>query len=95
MAEAAPFGNTLVNARSVDGVEVDLALFGVEPGTFLDPDPDAGDPLTGDGQVVLARSAETEDIAVGETVVLQPSGQELSVAGFLEEQHTFGHVDVG
>lgn len=95
VSEAAPFGNTLVNGRSDDGVEVDLALFGVEPGTFLDPDPGAGDPLTDDGQVVLARSAETEDIAVGETLVLEPSGQELSVVGFLEGQHTFGHVDVG
>ena len=44
VAEAAPFGNTLVNARNERGTEIDLALFGVEPGSFLAPRPaeDAG-----------------------------------------------------
>ena len=93
--EAAPFGNTLVNGRSGDDVEIDLALFGVERGSFIDPEPDSGARLSGDGEVVLAESAETEDIAIGDTIVLAPSGQELEVVGFLSDQHTFGHVDVG
>jgi putative ABC transport system permease protein len=92
---AAPFGNTLVNGRAGDGIEIDLALFGVEPGSFLDPEADRGEALSSDGQVVLAESAETEDIAIGDNVVLEPSGQELEVVGFLSDQHTFGHVDVG
>ena len=35
VVEAAPFGNTLVNARNERGTDIDLALFGVEPGSFL------------------------------------------------------------
>ncbi len=95
VAEASPFGNTLVNGRTAGGVEVDLALFGIEPGSFLDPGSAAGEPLSDDGQVVLAESSATDGIAVGDTVVLEPSGQKLSVVGFLDGQHTFGHVDIG
>jgi putative ABC transport system permease protein len=95
VADAVPFGNTLVNGRTDDGVEIDVALFGVPPGSFLDPVAATGEPLTGDGQVVLAESSATEDVAVGDTVVLEPSGQALTVVGFLGGQHTFGHVDVG
>ena len=76
-------------------MEIDLALFGGERGSFIDPEPDSGARLSGDGEVVLAESAETEKIAIGDTIVLAPSGQELEVVGFLSEQHTFGHVDVG
>lgn len=95
VADAAPFGNTLVNGRSSDGVEVDLALFGIERGSFLEPDVSAGVPLSSDGQVVLAQSADTEGIALGDTIVLEPSGQQLKVVGYLDGQHTFGHVDIG
>ena len=95
VADATPFGNTLVNGRTDKGAEIDLALFGVEPGSFLDPATATGEPLAADGQVVLAESAATEGIALGDTVVLEPSGQELAVVGFLGGQHTFGHVDVG
>jgi len=95
VADAAPFGNTLVNGRSNDGVEVDLALFGIERGSFLEPDVRAGEPLSGDNQVVLAKSAETEGVALGDTIVLEPSGQQLKVVGYLDGQHTFGHVDIG
>lgn len=44
---------------------------------------------------MLAESAKTSGISVGDTVVLEPSGQRLAVVGFVDGQHTFGHVDVG
>lgn len=95
VAAATPFGNTLVNGRAGDGVDVDLALFGVTLKSFLDPTPESGRRLSGDGQIVLARSTDTAGIAIGDTVRLEPSGQKLEVVGFLKGQHTFGHVDVG
>lgn len=95
VADAAPFGNTLANGRTTDGVEIDLALFGVVRGSFLDPRVATGESLFADGQVVLAKSADTQNMAVGDIVVLEPSGQALAVVGFLDGQHTFGHVDVG
>lgn len=95
VADAAPFGNTLVNGRTDAGVEIDLALFGVEQGSFVDPEVEEGRRLAGDGEVVLSASAVPEGVAVGDTVSLEPSGQELAVVGVLGAQHTYGHVDVG
>lgn len=92
---ATPFGNTLVNARSDRGVEIDLALFGVERGSFLDPPVNEGKPLAGEGEVVISGTAADDGLKFGDTVVLEPSGMKLTVVGVLEGQHTFGHVDVG
>ncbi|MCD6639755.1 MAG: ABC transporter permease [Nocardioides sp.] len=94
VAAAAPFGNTLVNGRTDSGVEIDLALFGVELGSFLDPDVEDGSRLAGDGEVVISASAAEQGIDVGDTIVLEPSGMELRVVGTLAGQHTFGHVDI-
>lgn len=95
VAEAAPFGNTLVNGRTDRGVEIDLALFGVEVGSFLDPDVAQGRRLAGEGEVVVSATAAEEGIAVGDTVVVEPTGTALTVVGVLADQHTYGHVDVG
>jgi putative ABC transport system permease protein len=94
VADAAPFGNTLVNARSDGGVEIDLALFGVQIGSFLDPRVERGARLAGKGEVVISRTAAEEGIDVGDTLTLEPAGTTLKVVGVLGEQHTFGHVDV-
>src|SRR5690606_23088706 len=34
-------------------------------------------------------------VAVGDVVVVDQLGKELEVVGFIDGQHTFGHVDVG
>ncbi|MFY1654819.1 ABC transporter permease [Solwaraspora sp. WMMB762] len=95
VAEAAPFGNTLANGRSDQGVEIDLALFGVELGSFLDPDTADGSRLAGEGEVVISATAAQEGIGVGDTITVEPAGTPLTVVGVLAEQHTYGHVDVG
>lgn len=94
VAAAAPFGNALMNGRTDRDVEIDLALFGVERGSFLDPDVAAGERLGGEGEAVISASAADEGIEVGDTISLEPSGQALRVVGILADQHTFGHVDV-
>ena len=95
VAQAAPFGNTLVNARTDQGVEIDLALFGVEQGSFIDPSPAEGQALAGEGQVVISQTAADDGVDIGDVIILQPTGVELEVVGILEGQHTFGHVDIG
>ena len=95
VAAATPFGNTLVNARTDRGVEIDLALFGVEAGSFLDPSVAFGTAQVQEGEVVISRTAAEEGIEIGDTVILQPSEATLTVIDILEDQHTFGHVDVG
>ena len=95
VTDAVPFGNTLVNARTDRDVEIDLALFGVELGSFVDPEADEGRRLDGKGEIVISATAADDGVAVGDTVILDPSGLELEVVGVLDGQHTFGHVDVG
>ena len=94
--EAAPFGNTLVNGRSGDGVEIDLALFGVEPGSYLSPAVAEGTRLNGDapGGIVVSRTAVDDGIKLGDTITIDRIGTELKVVGTLGDQHTYGHVDV-
>lgn len=95
VAEASPFGNTLVNARSDRGTEIDLALFGVEPGSFLAPRPADGAGLgaTANG-IVVSQTAIDEGLRIGDTVTVDRLGTKLVVVGSLPGQHTFGHVDV-
>jgi putative ABC transport system permease protein len=95
VAQATAFGNTLVNAQTDRGVEVDLALFGIEPGSFLDPEVASGSSLAKENQVVISATAAEEGIEIGDTIVVEPAGTQLDVVGILEHQHTFGHVDVG
>lgn len=92
---AAPFGNTLANARTNRGVEIDLALFGVQVGSFMDPEVADGRRLGTGSDIVVSKTAADAGVAVGDTVTLEPSGTELTVTGVLADQHTFGHVDVG
>ncbi|MGH1564546.1 ABC transporter permease [Mumia sp. DW29H23] len=93
--DAAPFGNTLVNGRSDSGVEIDLALFGVEQGSYIEPSVAEGSPLAAPGDVVISETAADEGIEIGDVITLESTGTQLRVAGVLDGQHTFGHVDVG
>lgn len=95
VAEAAPFGITLVNTRTDRGVDVDLALFGVEPGSWLMPAATTGRTPAGPDQVMLAGTLQSEGVAVGDLVTVDQIGKELEVVGFLDGQHTYGHVDAG
>jgi putative ABC transport system permease protein len=96
VAAAAPLGNTLVNARTSRGLEIDLALFGVEPGSFVDPDVAGGSRLTGrPDEIVVSATAAKAGVALGDVVTVEPLGTTLRVVGILASQHTFGHVEVG
>jgi putative ABC transport system permease protein len=95
VAEAAPFGNTLVNAHGDRGTTIDLALFGVQPGTFVAPRPAEGEGLgTTDNGIVVSQTAIGKGLRIGDTVTVDRLGTRLVVVGSLAGQHTFGHVDV-
>jgi putative ABC transport system permease protein len=94
VAAATPYGNSLVNARSDGGVEIDLALFGVEPDAFLAPPVSQGSRLSTPDGIVVSTTAVTAGLRVGDTVTLDRLGTRLTVVGVTTGQHTFGHVDV-
>lgn len=94
VADAAPYGNVLVNAKSDRGVDIDLALFGILPTSFLSPAVAEGERLGPPNGIVVSSTAADAGLRLGDTVTLDRLGTELTVVGILGEQHTFGHVDV-
>lgn len=94
VADAELLGTAIVNAKNDDGTPVDLTLFGVEAGGFVDPDVAEGRPLAAEGEAVLSASAKDEGLALGDVVTLDRLGTELQVVGFTADQRTFGHVDI-
>lgn len=94
VARAELFGNTIVNAKTDSGVPIDLTLFGIRPGSFLEPTVAEGTPIGGDTDVVLSDSARDTGVELGDTVVVDRLGTRLNVVGFTSDKRTFGHVDV-
>ncbi|WP_040792394.1 ABC transporter permease [Nocardia paucivorans] len=91
---AAPFGNTLINAHSDAGVDIDLALFGVQPDSFLAPDVAVGERLGAADGIVVSETAIEKGLEIGDVVTVDRVGTRLTVVGALAGQHTYGHVDV-
>jgi putative ABC transport system permease protein len=94
VAAAEPFGNLLVNAHSGSGLPIDLALFGVNPGTFLAPPVATGADLGPLNGLVVSATAIDAGLRVGDTVTIDRLGSRLTVIGATADQRTFGHVDV-
>lgn len=93
--DATPLGNAFLNARSADGVGFDLALFGVEPGSFLDPTRTAPGPRLGDDPqgVFVSQKILDDGVKVGQTFRLLNSPLELRVVGVVDGG-SFGHAGV-
>lgn len=95
VTEAAPFGLALVNGANQDGTQVDISLIGVDPDSFVAPEVAEGEGLVDAGSVVLSATAEEDGMSIGDVITLERTNVELTVTGFLDGQHTFGHVDMG
>lgn len=92
--DAALFGNMIVNAKTGKGTAIDLTLFGIEPGSFLEPPAAEGSALDASTDIIVSTTLRDEGVAVGDTVILDRLGTELTVVGFTSDERTFGHVDV-
>lgn len=93
--QAAPMGVSIVNGTTDTDEQVDLTLFGIEPGGFLDPGLSSGSAVSDDlGGIVVSESAQSEGLELGTVITLDRIGLELTVVGFTDAQATFGHVDV-
>jgi putative ABC transport system permease protein len=91
---AEPMGVSIVNAETESGEQVDLTLFGVEPGSFLDPAVSEGEGIGDPAGLVVSTTAKDAGIELGTVVTLDRLGTEFEVVGFTDGQATFGHVDV-
>jgi len=97
-ADATPFGNMLINAKATTAagaqLPIDLALFGVDPGSFLAPAVSDGAKLADPDGIVVSQTVLDDGVAIGDTVVIDRLGTRLKVIGTTGDQRTFGHVDV-
>jgi putative ABC transport system permease protein len=90
-----PLGHTVFIARDPRNQPHELALWGVEPGSFLDPGTGTGRALgaTGNG-VVISRMLADAGVAIGDTLMLERVLTELEVIGVIEEERNIGHIPV-
>ena len=92
VAEATPLGAAIVNAVTETGEQIDLTLFGIEPGSFLAPATVDGAELGAPAGIIVSGTAD--GLELGSTVTLDRIDTELEVIGFTDGQATFGHMDI-
>ena len=91
---AEPVGAGMINVTTTDGTQADLSLFGIEPGSPLEPELSKGNGLGAPHEVVLSETARTEGVEIGTVLTVDRMDTELTVVGFTDGQATFGHVDM-
>ncbi|MCC9145463.1 MULTISPECIES: ABC transporter permease [unclassified Arthrobacter] len=94
VAEAALMGTAMMNGTTGNGTQVDLALFGIEDGSFLAPTVGEGRSIAAPDEIVVSATAADEGLDIGDVVTLERIGVELTVVGYTDGQETFGHVDL-
>ncbi|MFF2013623.1 ABC transporter permease [Streptomyces sp. NPDC058195] len=93
--DTTPLGVSITRGTTDRGAEVDLAAFGVEPGSFLAPSVTEGKGLANAPQnsIVMSAKLADEGVRVGDTLVIDRLGIKLRVTG-LTERSSYGHVPV-
>ena len=92
--KASPLGMSFVNAQSVgSGPNIDLALFGIAPDSFLLPDARARASMSGTPGLVLAREVADQGVKVGDKYRIAGSDVALPVLGFTFAG-SYGHVAI-
>ncbi len=82
------------NAKQDNGSTIDMALFGIPEDSFLVPDGQASDRLTGEPGLVLSEDFEEEGIEVGDTLTVVGIDEELPVLGFTYSGPAYEHEPV-
>jgi len=90
-----PLGHTMFNARTKDDLPLnEVVLWGIEPGSFLEPAVNRGEQLGRlENGVVIASKLVEKGIDIGDVLILDRVLTELEVIGVTDE-HYIGHVPV-
>jgi putative ABC transport system permease protein len=89
---ATPFGTTIVHGRTSAGTDLDLAVFGIVPDSFLAPDLVRGTrlPAGGNGVIVSAQLA-SNGVTLGQQIAMTTPAMSMTVIG-VTGRSSFGHV---
>jgi putative ABC transport system permease protein len=92
---AAAYGNQLAHAKSErTGKDLDIAVFGMEPGSFIAPDPVTGRPLgAGQDGVLVSRKVTDAGVRIGDVLTVERSAVRLPVIGTVGDE-AYGHIAV-
>ncbi len=91
-----PMGHSMFNARLMDNTSLDdVVLWGIEPGSFLEPEVRQGTGLVGsvENGVIISRLLAERGLKLGDTFKLDRALTELKVVGVVEELN-IGHVPI-
>ena len=91
----APMGHTVFNARTDDDTLLEIALWGIEPGAFVEP------PITEGGGwgevengVIISGDLVKDGVRIGDTIILDRVLTELEVIGVTAEPRNIGHLPI-
>ena len=90
-----PMGHTIFTARTQKDDPLELVLWGIRPGSFLDPGADQGDAIgkTENGVVISGLLAKRDGVEIGDTITLDRVLTELEVIGIIQERN-IGHIPI-
>lgn len=91
--QATPIGVTFLNAQTPAGATIDMALFGVAPGSFLAPAGQARESLNGEPGLILSDRLEVDGLKVGDELTITGVDRKLPILGFTYSG-SYGHVDI-
>lgn len=91
----APMGHTVFTARAADDTPHEIALWGIEAGSFVEPPVIIGE---GWGEVengvVITGDLVKDGVGIGDELILDRALTRLVVVGFTEEPRNIGHLPV-
>ena len=91
----APMGHTVFTARAADDTPHEIALWGIETGSFVEPPVIIGE---GWGEVengvVITGDLVKDGVGIGDELILDRALTRLVVVGFTEEPRNIGHLPV-
>jgi putative ABC transport system permease protein len=92
---AEPLGHTMFNARTLDDEPLDdVDLWGIEPGSFLEPEVLEGEALGRmENGVIISKLLVARGLQLGDTFILDRVLTELTVVGIVDE-YNIGHVPI-
>jgi putative ABC transport system permease protein len=90
-----PVGHTTFNGRGEDNEPLEFVLWGLPPGSFLDPPVATGQPVgtTGNG-VVISRLLHQRGVEIGDTIILDRVLTELKVIGITPDERNYEHAPI-
>lgn len=90
-----PMGHTVFNARTQRDEPLEIVLWGLRPGSFIEPKVAEGEQLglMEDG-VIISRLLVDDGVKIGDTIILDRVLTELKVIGILDEERNIGHMPI-